>query len=307
MKSIQSGWSREAFCLFLSAVAVVSLTACQGHGGNEKKDGPAGIAEVLTAKTIRNASFAMSEQGLPGPLMQLDDGDFYPSGTGGDDPHMTVASDPMYADLDGDGDDDAVAILEWAAGDENYTGWKGVYAWQWVNEAAVPFDRPLAWQWNCADKTDEPLAVEIPGKSIDQPGVLVNQRTSNTCGDAAKHNTLSGKALIGVVDDVPVRYSVFGTGLRASAVAYGATTTCARNTAADESGMAQADGHGEPLLAPEDGAPPVSHTEKIDSMKLWSGELADSEQVKLRNGYVPVVVTWSGIEGYSCGWLKWET
>lgn len=293
-------WRRGRAAVVVGVSAAL-VAGCSGEAVPDPAPSASDISEVFTDVEWSDASFWLADEGMPTELVSLSDGMYVPAGSAEDGPHMRTVGDLVYVDIDGDGDRDALSVLEWVEPDGgDYTGWKGLYAWLWEDGEVVPASWPLSWQWTCAEGDDE-YRFEPPDEELfRQPIVVVHRRVSNACGSDEAMGTASVESWVGIWQGLPTGYTKLGYDLPEDQHRQGATVACHRDGYGE--GIEVPEGMGVPLLWPEDGSTPV--TEGYTELHMWEGELSKTDSIELHNGYVPVAVTWGDSAG--CGWLKWD-
>lgn len=315
-----SGARRWPAAASLLTVVVFAVGGCTADPADQDSES-AGIAEKFD---LAEASFYLPPDGrpyylygdrypfelsdrLPPAEVSLSGGTYYPRGSDGDDPHMRLSPDvkPQYADVDGDGTTDAVAVLEWTgeAGELN-SAWLGVYVWLWRDGEALPLPRLAAWEWqNCPQQNmadllvaDAPVRVEAVGD--------VGCVNGDNAGDYLNPKPPPTATQIEVVDDVPISvtetgigaadYCFFQQNLFTDAAEYEITADIAPRVAPD-SDAAVMTGDG----TARDGSP---RQFAIDRLILRVGPEPDRD---LYDGWIPAVVEFDD-SPYRCGWVNWN-
>jgi hypothetical protein len=189
------------------------------------------------------------------------------------------AQAPVYTDLDGDGDEDIAALVE-------YTGtaaqaWSQILVWVWDGKEARPIAFEASWQWGCG--TLSPLTMSAaPG------GLSVVRSVTNVCGGDAATETIT----VALSGNVPVE--VIGT--------HHSSTTRCRVAPAVSSAVTDVTGKAEPLALNASGAPKLADAAAISKLEVHHKPKPDT---KLDNGYAIAVITWVDGQPQGCGWVPW--
>lgn len=303
--------------------ASIAIVLTLGGGGAwfsvEKSGQEAQAGSIQEVFDINNASFYLLESGVPAKKVHLKDGTYYPDGAGGDDPHMRVVGDPLNADLDGDGDTDVAAVLEWTGEtDVVYSGWRAVYFWLWEDGRVRTLRWPASWQWNCvvtdqpdSDHGRRPNAISIMAASSPY-GAAIYRHVDNRCGDdVTAWGDYGASVAVTVEHEVPVLTRHLGDTLAVESCPGGAPNQ-------PRSGIDYIDitDQVSPVLVPVDDAPPIrgpdpeiadpSGEKDLSVMVEMDAATAPSSgYLKRHNGYVNVVVGWEGM-ARGCGWVPWD-
>ncbi|GAA4915310.1 hypothetical protein LX16_4211 [Stackebrandtia albiflava] len=263
----------------------------------EPEPPPSGIDQVFR---LDEAEFHLLDQGIPTDPARLNGGVYYPSGIDG--PYMRATGEPTYADLDGDDDWDAAAVLEWTDPADESRSWRAVYFWLWDDGEVVTVKWPAAWLWNCVNAGFSDEREFGPSNRVAPAGVMVERFEANTCDDERTEPVRSRPVPVAVEDGVPVvKYTADFTT---------ATEMCPGGMpAADRTGLELVDitGVTPALVQPVPGAAEVEGVlEDLGefTVEIAVGDPPTAEYLELHNGYVTALVDWDGLTG--CGWVEWE-
>lgn len=241
-------------------------------GADPTVAGPSPSQSAVTDQGVRKVDLKNAKVYVKGEPTAFKDG------KAGD--FQVAAKDPVYADLDGDGDEDAAALVE-------YTGtaaqpWSQILLWIWDGKEAKPIAFEASWQWGCAQLP--PLAM-----SAGKGGLSVTRSVANVCGGDAASETI----LVSMAGNVPVE--VIGPH-------HSATTRC-RVAPAAASAVADVTGKAEPLALNATGAPKLAQAGEIAKLEVHHQPKPDT---KLDNGYAIAVITWADGQPQGCGWVPWS-
>lgn len=277
----------------------VSLGGCAGSGDDVGGSSARDIEAAFADGYLDSGEFYLADQGMPTELAEFKDSVFE-SNKG----EMRVAEDPVFVDIDLDGDQDAAAILEWTSADGS-DGWRGLYGWLWDDGKVEPSPWPLSWQWNCAELSDyelSGLSVEdrptAPGDGDFQKTLKVNRSIGNYCADEFDSNILSTNYSVWIANGVPVTTQTYRPG--APAACWRSPNTI-EEPAPD---FVDTKPGSEALLYPEDGSPAVQDLDEA-AIRVWEPELSKSDEIKVHHGYVPALAVWPNDE-WVCSWVRAE-
>lgn len=299
-------WITPAVITGLALLAASALyTTGVWSPGSSDNSARHSSSELLTVETgfdLENASFYLAPDNRPYYLfgdkypfdladrkkpqkVQLTDGVYYPPDASGNDPHMRIDPDnePEYQDLDGDGNRDAVAVLEWVdESHEPYTSWKGAFIWLWSGDQATPVNDMAAWQWwNC------------PGDAVFElhPYGRVHQDGDASC-DGDEHGN------VGEIGSSPSKQVVDGTVVDRQHNAPVGNCGVFHTYEDDETYVIDTDLT--PRVKPDRNADPVD--EGFEELHLRLGPDPDRS---LYGGWILARVIWpEGVPG--CGWVHWD-
>jgi hypothetical protein len=142
----------------MALVAAVALLAGCGGGDGAKSPAPTAASPTALDRSIRQFDFGNATWrawSMPVRLANKaatvpDDGIVW---------RFAMASEPVYADVNGDGAEDAAAALsdDGGGGNARNTSW---YVWLWENGTAHQLDTPVAQHTRCGPFTDAVRGVE---------------------------------------------------------------------------------------------------------------------------------------------------
>jgi len=252
----------------------------------------------------------------PPEKVKLTEGAYYPEGSTGDDPHMRINADvdPVFADLDDDGEEDVVVVLEWTGIDgELNTSWIGAFIWLWKDGTPQPLEHMGAWEWNNCDRNYDGFV-----KHLMSGPVRISSHGDNGCDaktpesyfDYLNAVTSPNSLYLQVLDGTPIATAENGIGavdncffldnLYQDSADWRITADIQARVFPDEDAPVMT-GEGPPAqgFAPTGDQPAQDYT--IDGLILRTGPNADRE---LYDGWVPVMVTFTD-SWFRCGWVNW--
>ncbi|ADD40309.1 hypothetical protein [Stackebrandtia nassauensis] len=300
----------------LSVIGILCLGVCIWWFADSKPESTS--SSIEDSFILENASFYLFDQGVPQEKVQLNQGKYSPPGNADNGAHVRVDSKVQFADLDGDQDIDASAILEWVdnSGDK-YSSWRALYFWLWDDNKVVPVKWPGAWQWNCVTK-DQPKGGALSITSPASPfGVVIERNTNNLCGDDIldKKARTDASYFIGVKKGYPVVTAGQDLAL--------ATESCTGGDSDDPASSLKYTNitdtlKSDPRVQPFKNAPvvdgprppkkspskPTAQAPKIEYMIDKEFEPSD-RYLRVHDGFVPVVIVW-GYDYQGCGWASWD-
>ena len=247
-----------------------------------------------------SAEFYLSDRGIStGVLAKLSDGLYHDSSTG---MNVRLVDDSVESsvDLDSNGSIDIVAVLEWTGvGAEPYDSWRSINAWLNLDGSFVPYEHPLAWEWNCAGP-DQGIEEVFPSDiTISWNGGIGSWRqTSNTCGDDIPDFISRTGFSVAIVDGYPVQTSP--SGYRTS------SEQCGRSKEQyGEPDFIKLPNDTELHVFPASDAPLIqTGMDNIEAMAVWKSDLT-SDRINSWNGYLPVSVVVQFDIAY-CAWVPSE-
>ncbi|MEV0644487.1 hypothetical protein AB0I28_04420 [Phytomonospora sp. NPDC050363] len=230
--------------------------------------GPSSSATEQPAGGIEAVDFKNAAVYAKGDLVAFADGKFE---------DFTLKGDPVFADIDGDGDKDAAAVVD-IAGEKP---WSQVLLWVWDGTAAQPIAFEASWQWACDPLT--PMAV-----AAGEGGFALTRSTANVCGGDPATETIT----VGMHEAFPVE--VMGAH-------HSATTRC-RVVPAGSTEITDVTGKAEPVVLNAEGAPKLAETADYSKLEVHHRPSPDAT---LDNGYAIATITWAD-GGTGCGWVPWS-
>ncbi|GLZ82063.1 hypothetical protein Afil01_68700 [Actinorhabdospora filicis] len=265
--------------IIVGAVVVLGASVYFGVNWlNKDKDGDPAVAgpspsqSAVTDQGVRTVDLKNAKVYIKGELTA------FKEGKAGD--FVVSAKDPVYADLDGDGDEDAAALVEYAGSAAQ--PWSQILIWIWDGKEARPIAFEASWQWGCG--TLPPLAM-----SAGKGGLSVVRSVANVCGGDAATETIT----VAMAGNVPVE--VIGPH-------HSATTRC-RVAPAAASAVADVTGKAEPLALNASNAPKLAQAGEVSKLEVHHQPKPDT---KLDNGYAIAVITWADGQPQGCGWVPWS-
>lgn len=310
---------------------VLAASACTAT--DETDTGPAEPPSAADAFDLMNAEFYLAPDNRPYYLfgetfpfdltdrkppekVKLTDGVYYPEGSSGDDPHMRINpdTDPAFADLDDDGEEDIVVVLEWTGTpDELNTSWVGAFIWLWKNGEPQPLEHMGAWEWNNCNQDYGGFVKHLlsgPVRVGSYGDQYCDAKTPDNNHEYLNARTSPNETYLQVIDNMPIATAENGIGavdncfflgnLYEDRADWRITADIQARVYPDKDAPVMT---GEGLPTPGSGLtgdqPAQDYT--IDGLILRTGPNADRE---LYDGWVPVMVTFTD-SWYRCGWVNW--
>ena len=225
-----------------------------------ESDAPAGGIEAV--------DFKNTAVYVKGKLVAFEDGKYE---------DFALSGEPVFTDLDADGDLDAAALVD-INGEKP---WSQVLLWIWDGTAAQPIAFEASWQWTC-----DPLArmTIAPGEG----GLALTRSTANVCGGDPATETVT----VGMLASFPVE--VMG--------AHKSATTRCRVPSAGATETTDVTGKAEPVVLNAEGAPKLAEPADYTKVEVHHRPSPDAT---LDNGYAIATITWAD-GGTGCGWVPWS-
>ncbi|GIG64014.1 hypothetical protein [Phytomonospora endophytica] len=225
-----------------------------------ESDAPAGGIEAV--------DFKNTAVYVKGKLVAFENGEYE---------DFALSGDPVFTDLDGDGDLDAAALVD-INGEKP---WSQVLLWIWDGTAAQPIAFEASWQWTC-----DPLARMTIAAG--ENGLALTRSTANVCGGDPATESVN----IGMLASFPVEKM----GEHDSA-----TTRC-RVAPAGATETTDVTGKAEPVVLNAEGAPKLAEPGAYSKVEVRHRPSPDTT---IDNGYAIAVITWAD-GGTGCGWVPWS-
>ncbi|MBB6035239.1 serine/threonine protein kinase [Phytomonospora endophytica] len=262
----------------LALAVVVTVVIVAVNAG--KKDDPTpdpviAVDEGIKQVDLDNADVSLLQE--PGTLSNGESGLY------------SLSGEPVYADVDGDNDLDAAAVIE-NAGDsaEDLDAWEFVQVWLYEpsSKRAEPLYFEATWQWTCS---------ELPTLSLDVDAALPNhfevtRADANWCDDGF-HS--SEQIHVEVKDGEVVQYDDGH---------YSAVVNCRDDV--NSTGLETKDVYGlsDPLFHPDSSSKVVAQDSEFTKMVVY---YAKDTSTDINNGYAYGVISFTdGTLG--CGWVPWD-
>jgi hypothetical protein len=139
--------------------AVVALTGCRDHAGDASRRPTAGATPSVASREIRKVDFANLEwfERTSGSTVKLVDGSAWrAAGIGSGGWKWKLLERPRFADVDGDGHEDAAAGLELGGDQAAAQAW---YVWLWRDGRAQQLREPIVTASRCDRRIESVTAV----------------------------------------------------------------------------------------------------------------------------------------------------
>ena len=265
--------------LALVVVATVIIVAINAGGKDEADPDPtpteAPVDEGIKDVDLRNADVSLLQ--TPGTLSDGKSGLY------------RLDDQAVYADVDGDGDLDAAAVIEYVGDSaEEFDPWEFVQVWLYdaSSKRAEPVDFEATWQWTCDELT--PLSLDVDASLPRQ--FEITRADSNFC-DGGFHSTET--IHVEVKDDEVVQ----NDDDHLSAV-----INCRDDV--NSSGLETEDVYGksDPLFHPDASSGVVAQSSEFSKMVVYYAKGTDTT---INNGYAYGVITFNDGE-LGCGWVPWS-
>ncbi|HEY1176027.1 MAG TPA: hypothetical protein VGF17_07705 [Phytomonospora sp.] len=259
----------------VAVVIVVAVNAGKKDDPDPTPDPVVAVDEGIKAVDLENADVMLLQ--TPKTLSNGETGLY------------SLSGQPVYADVDGDNDLDAAAVIE-NEGDsaEDIDPWEFVQVWLYEpsSKRAEPLEFEATWQWTCS---------ELPTLSLDVDASLPNyfevtRADANWCDDGF-HS--SEKIHVEVKDGEVVQYDDGH---------YSAVVNCRDDV--NSTGLETKDVYGlsDPLFHPDSSSKVVAQDSEFTKMVVY---YAKDTKTDINNGFAYGVISFTD-GSLGCGWVPWD-